>query len=54
MRLARAAALIAALTSGVAHALDLYAHTHAGMFSPAVRGVPARVYVPKARTIPSA
>lgn len=29
-----------------AHAADVYAHTRAGMLSPSVRGVPARVYVP--------
>lgn len=49
MRLARAAALMAVLTAGAAHAVDIYAHTRAGMFSPAVRGVPARVYVPNGK-----
>jgi YVTN family beta-propeller protein len=32
-----------------AQAASVYAHTHAGMFSPAVRGVPARVYVPNGK-----
>lgn len=48
MRLARAAALVAALT-GAAHALNLYAHTRVEMFSPAVKGIPARVYVPNGK-----
>lgn len=49
MRLACAAALFLALAAGSVWATDVYAHTRAGMFSTAVRGVPARVYVPNGK-----
>jgi len=37
------------LASSAALQTSVYAHTRAGMFSPAVRGVPARVYVPNGK-----
>ncbi|GMA16919.1 hypothetical protein E5F05_16020 [Deinococcus metallilatus] len=37
------------LLSSPASAVSIYAHTHAGMLSPAVKGIPARVYVPNGK-----
>ena len=45
----RAAWLLGALAASPACAASVYAHTRAGMFSPAVRGLPARVYVPNGK-----
>ena len=42
-------AVLALLGSSAVAQTSVYAHTRAGMFSPAVRGVPARVYVPNGK-----
>ena len=44
--LRRVAGLLAASLLGQGLAVNIYAHTGAGMFSPAVKGIKARVYVP--------
>lgn len=44
----RLTVLLAALL-GSASAVNMYAHTKAGMLSPAVKGIPARVYVPNGK-----
>ncbi|AZI42740.1 hypothetical protein EHF33_08240 [Deinococcus psychrotolerans] len=47
MKLVRRLAVVLSLAAlSPSHALNLYAHTAAGMLSPAVKGIPARVYVP--------
>ena len=42
-------AALALLGSSAGAQTSVYAHTRAGMFSPVVRGVPARVYVPNGK-----